>query len=126
MKKQLSFIVLFAALFCGSSAFATSAYYTFPKGGFAVGMTANSDTAEATFFLPHIPNGSHVFNSSDSVVWQSGGDLSKPKKTYTFSSKMKRRITCRILLKKVKRVSNTVQRIQRSLIPRCSSMLAIL
>lgn len=90
MKKQLSFIVLFAALFCGSSAFATSAYYTFPKGGFAAGMTANSDTAEATFFLPHIPNGSHVFNSSDSVVWQSGGDLSAPKKTYTFSSKMKK------------------------------------
>ncbi|MCQ2324890.1 MAG: Ig-like domain-containing protein, partial [Paludibacteraceae bacterium] len=57
---------------------------------FAAGMTANSDTAEATFFLPHIPNGSHVFNSSDSVVWQSGGDLSAPKKTYTFSSKMKK------------------------------------
>ncbi len=90
MKKHFSFIVLFAALFCGSSAFATSVYYTFPKGGFAAGMTANSDTAEATFFLPHIPNGSHVFNSSDSVVWQSGGDLSKPKKTYSFSSKMKK------------------------------------
>ncbi len=90
MKKHLSFIVLFAALFCGSSAFATSAYYTFPKGGFAAGMTANSDTAEATFFLPHIPNGSHVFNSSDSVVWQSGQELSKSKKTYSFSSKMKK------------------------------------
>ena len=69
MKKHLSFIVLFAALFCGSSAFATSAYYTFPKGGFAMGMTADSDIAEAAFFLPHIPNSDHVFNSYLAIGW---------------------------------------------------------